>query len=609
MLEAMRRNTKVILWITVISFVLLMFLVWGADLQGNRSGPRADTIGMVNGDRILFSDYQQELGRNREIARSQGRELQPSDELMLEEQTWSNIVTRRLLMQEAVRRNMLVRDSEVRSVLLNNPPAFITQDPSFRDKNGNFDLATYKATIQDPQLPEELLLQLEDAVRRDLPIQKLQDVIVSSAKVSDEEVRRAYQDETEKVGISYVVVEANRPTANSDVSDAELNSYYEANRAKLAMPKRATLRYVMVPRRATAQDSLTTRSDLAELAEEARVAEAARREGREDLEHSDFATLAMSFSDAPNADDGGLNPEFVNPAQLPQPYAAAVQGLGVGDVSQPFLEGSQFHILQVAAEKMEAGERQVQLRDISVRIAPSDSTIVNAQERLEAVRRAAQTEGLEKAAAGAGLEVKVASGVTASGIVPGLSAIPQVAAFALENPPGTVSRVYGTNTAWFVVEIADVQPEGVPPLAEIRDRLTNDVVRERRFTEARATADRISGRVKGGMSLEAAAAAESVPVQTTPEFSRRSGVPSMGRDADVVAEAFALPVGAVSAPVKGIRGWVILRVDQHVPVDWAAFEPRKDQIRQSLLNLRQGQIFNGWIENLRSSAKITDYRM
>ncbi len=237
MLEAMRRNTKVILWVTIIAFVLLMFLVWGADLQGNRSGPRADTIGMVNGDRILITDYQQELGRNREIARSQGRELQPSDELMLEEQTWNNIVTRRLLMQEAVRRNMQVRDSEVRSVLLNNPPAFITQDPSFRDKNGNFDLATYKATIQDPQLPEALLLQLEDAVRRDLPIQKLQDVIVSSAKVSDEEVRRAYQDDTEKVGISYLIVEANRPTANSEVTDEELNSYYEANRAKYALPR------------------------------------------------------------------------------------------------------------------------------------------------------------------------------------------------------------------------------------------------------------------------------------------------------------------------------------------------------------------------------------
>lgn len=608
MLEAMRRNTKVILWITVISFVLLMFLVWGADLQGNRSGPRADTIGMVNGDRILITDYQQELGRNREVARSQGRELQPSDELMLEEQTWNNMVTRRLLMQEAARRNMLVRDSEVRSVLLNNPPAFITQDPSFRDKDGNFDLATYKATIQDPQLPEALLLQLEDAVRRDLPIQKLQDVIVSSAKVSDEEVRQAYQDDTEKARISYVIVEANRPTANSEVTDEELNSYYEANRAKYMLPKRATLRYVTVPRRATPEDSLTTRSDLAELADEARTAEMARREGREDLEHSDFATLAMSFSDAPSADDGGLNPDFVTPAQLTPPFAAAVQGLGVGDVSQPFLEGNQFHILQVAAEKMEAGERQVQLRDIAVRIEPSDSTIVNVQERLEAVRRAAQTEGLEKAAAAAGLEVKTAPGVTASGVAPGLSAIPQIGAFALDNPPGTVSRVYGTNTAWFVVEIADVEPAGVPPMAEIRDRLTNDVVRERRFAEARAIADRVSGRIKGGMSLEAAAAAESLPVETTPEFSRRFGITSLGRDPDVAAEAFTLPVGAVSAPVKGARGWVILRVDQHTPVDWAAFEQHKGQLRQSLLNMRQGQIFNGWIENLRSSAKITDYR-
>ena len=81
----------------------------------------------------------------------------------------------------------------------------------------------------------------------------------------------------------------------------------------------------------------------------------------------------------------------------------------------------------VHSEKVEAGERQVQLRDISVRIEPSDSTIVNAQERLETIRRAAQTEGLEKAGATAGLEVKVASGVTAAGIAPGLSAIPSPA--------------------------------------------------------------------------------------------------------------------------------------------------------------------------------------
>jgi hypothetical protein len=54
MLEAMRRNTKVILWVTIIAFVLLMFLVWGADLS--KGGPQPDTIGMGTGS-ILIIDH------------------------------------------------------------------------------------------------------------------------------------------------------------------------------------------------------------------------------------------------------------------------------------------------------------------------------------------------------------------------------------------------------------------------------------------------------------------------------------------------------------------------------------------------------------------------
>mgnify|MGYP001147829021 CR=1 FL=1 len=376
-----------------------------------------------------------------------------------------------------------------------------------------------------------------------------------------------------------------------------------------ALPERTTMRYVTVPRRATAEDSLSTRAELEELAAEARIAEEARRAGRDDVEHSDFATLAMSFSDAPTADNGGLSADFVSFSRLSPTALAVLQGLGVGDVSRPYLEGNQFRILQVADERIEAGERQVQLREIAMRIEPSDSTIVSAQERLEALRRQAGEEGLEKAAAAAGLQVNLATGVTASGIAPGLSAVPQIAEFALENPPGTVSRVYPTNGAWFLVEIAERQPAGVPPMEEIRDRITNDIIRERRFEEARGTADRIAGRVRSGMSIEDAAAGESLPVQTGIEISRRSGVPALGRDPEVMAQAFTLPVGRTSDPIKGARGWVILRVDEHPPVDWAALEQRKEQIRRSLLNIKQGQIFNAWLEGLRGSAKIVDYRM
>ena len=51
---------------------------------------------------------------------------------------------------------------EVREILLNDPPPFITQDPSFRTEDGQFDFASYRALIQDPTIPENVLISLEN---------------------------------------------------------------------------------------------------------------------------------------------------------------------------------------------------------------------------------------------------------------------------------------------------------------------------------------------------------------------------------------------------------------------------------------------------------------
>ena len=52
--EAMRENTKVILWITVIAFVGLIFLAWGANFSTRSRGRNfeAGIMGTVNGEKI-----------------------------------------------------------------------------------------------------------------------------------------------------------------------------------------------------------------------------------------------------------------------------------------------------------------------------------------------------------------------------------------------------------------------------------------------------------------------------------------------------------------------------------------------------------------------------
>ena len=608
MLDILRRNTKVILWITVISFVLLIFLVWGADLQfGGHNAPQG-SVGMVNGEPITVMEYQQELAQNRESARQGGRDLQPSDELIIEEQTWTNIVARKLLRQQAEKRNLGAKDSEVRSILYNNPPPFITQNPSFRNQQGQFDMAAYRSFLNDPSVPENTLVQIENLVRRDLPLQKLQEIITASVKVTDDELRNAYADRSQKAKVTYTVVEASRFQADPNVTDEEIAAWYKDHQDDYRVPERVDLEYVTVPRVATAADSASILQDLNDLAVEARAAERSKSEGESDVEHSTFDILAQTFSQGPNADKGGLSAGFLTPAEMSPPLRQAVQGLEKGGVSAPYQDGSFYHIVQLVDTKEEKSEPSYQIRDLAMRIAPSDSTVSAVQDQLETVHQEAQSSNLAGAAEDHGLEVREAKDVTPTGIVPGLASIPQITAFAHDNPVGTLSRILATNNAWYVVQIASSKPAGVAPLDEVKDRVKNDILRDRRLMAAKAVADRVEAQIKSGEDLAQAARAESLQVTESPEFTQQSGVPGLGRDPEVVGAAFGLPVGQVSEPIKTPRGWVILRVDERPDVDWAEFDKQKDQLRQTLLTQKQNQFYSAWLGDIRKKAKIEDYR-
>ncbi len=608
MLDILRRNTKVILWITVISFVLLIFLVWGADLQfGGHKAPQG-AVGMVNGEPITVMEYQQELAQNRESARQGGRDLQPSDELIIEEQTWTNIVARKLLRQQAEKRNLGAKDSEVRSILYNNPPPFITQNPSFRNQQGQFDMAAYRSFLNDPSVPENTLVQIEDLVRRDLPLQKLQEIITASVKVTEDELRNAYADRSQKAKVTYTVVEASRFQADSNVTDEEIAAWYKDHQDDYRVPERVDLEYVTVPRVATAADSASILQDLSDLAVEARAAEHSKSEGESDVEHSTFDILAQTFSQGPNADKGGLSAGFLTPAEMSPPLKQAVQGLEKGGVSAPYRDGGFYHIVQLVDTKEEKNEPSYQIRDLAMRIAPSDSTVSAVQDQLETVHQEAQSSGLAAAAKDHGLELREAKDVTPTGIVPGLASIPQITAFAHDNPVGTLSRILATNNAWYLVQIASSKPAGVAPLDEVKDRVKNDILRDRRLMAAKTVADRVEAQIKSGEDLAQAARAESLQVTESPEFTQQSGVPGLGRDPEVVGAAFGLPVGQVSEPIKTPRGWVILRVDERPDVDWAEFDKQKDQLRQTLLTQKQNQFYSAWLGDIRKKAKVEDYR-
>jgi parvulin-like peptidyl-prolyl isomerase len=607
MLQAMRRNMKVVLWITVIFFVLLIFLVWGADLQFG-SGPVPNTVGSVNGESIPITIYQQVLAANRQSAQAQEDDLEPSDFYRIQEQTWNTIVDEMLLEQEAKRRGLGASDAEVRAVLFNDPPPFIVQDPAFRNAEGQFDLAAYHAVLRDPSTPEAVLLRLEGYVRDTLPLQKLQYLVVASAKVTEDELRRSYLERTAKAKITYVLADAFQTKVDTEVSDEELTAYFEEHRQDYREPKRADAVHLTVVRRPTPADTLLIQQDLADMARQARRAEEAKTRGDVDVTVSDFETLAMTFSDAPTAEEGGLSAGFLTLSEMSPGFREAVTGLARGEISEPFQDGNMFHIVMIVDEKEEEGGRAVQLRDLAMRIQPSDSTLMAVTEQLETIRREAEVSGLQAAAQAHGHTAREAKDVRAGSIVPGLSSLPDIAQFVLGNPEGTVSRVYSTNAGWHIVQVGAHKEPRLSELEEVKTRVRGDVLRERRMAASRATIDRFLGRIKLGEAFEQAAESESLVVTTTPELTRSAGIPTLGREAELLAATFDLPLGEISDPLESSRGWAVVRVDERPELDWTEFEERKAVLSQTALAIKQNRIMDAFLESLRQDAEIVDYR-
>jgi len=75
-----------------------------------------------------------------------------------------------------------------------------------------------------------------------------------------------------------------------------------------------------------------------------------------------------------------------------------------------------------------------------------------------------------------------------------------------------------------------------------------------------------------------------------------------------VGAAFALPVGAVSQPIKTDAGVYVLRVDKRVTSDSTAWAAQKQAQRVTRLQQLRQQRVQMFLQDIRKAAKVDDRR-
>ncbi len=593
MMRQMRENTKWIMLATALAFVALMVFEWGADVSGRSSGGLGE-IGEVNGTPVMYDDYML-VYRNLydQVQQQQEEPITSQQNKEVEDQAFEELVNQILIGQELDRRGIRVSDAEVRSAAQFSPPPQFAQEPAFQT-DGQFDLSKYQTFLATSN--EAYLLQLEAYYREVIPRGKLMRQIAAGLHLTDQQLWRAYRDQSETVEIRYIPLDPGARIADADVpvSDAEITEYYNSHQEDFEQPARATVRVAVIGKAPTAADTAASLQKAIDL-------RAAIISG--DREFAEVAQLEST--DATTASIGGELGVYPPGAMVPA-FDSASFAAPIGQISQPVVTSYGYHLIEVQERW---ARDSVRARHILIPDARTDSSEVAMLMLADSLEALGEQFALNESASQLGLTVSDAQLTTDFAFVSGAGQVSEGAEWAFEDAEiGDVSPVFETPQGFYAIELVASEPAGVLPIETARGTIEQILLFEKKQARAAAEGAELVRTIRAGEPLPNVASDAGVEVRTAGPFARTDFVPGLGRQNTAIGVSFGLRPGMVSDVVATANNTFIIELLSRVPADSVAWIEQIPTQRTQLESLIQQQRLQQWMAGLREIAVVIDRR-
>jgi peptidyl-prolyl cis-trans isomerase D len=584
---------------------------------------RTDAVASVNGEAIPLERYQRRyqayLDAYSRVYRDRfSPEL--AEQLGLPQQAVNDLVQEALVVQRARAEGLEVTDEELN--------AQIQAVPAFQD-NGRFSLRRYQEFLKRRGTTAGAF---EGDVRRELTRMKVETTVKSGIKVSDAELEQAFVVRREEARAAWALVDVGALAAGAAASDDEVQAYLKNNANEFKQPDRRRIQYVTLvpkdfrpqvpeadvekyytehasefetPRQVRAAHVLVavpqTGGSEAEDKARAKVADVIRRaKGGED-----FGKLAAANSEDPGSKGNGGDLGWVKKGEMVPQFEEALFNLKPGELTaEPVRTPFGYHAIKAVEVKAESRKP---LREVAAQIRErlaAEAADKAARARADEVRPQLQA-AQDFMAEGKRLNLTPVETTLAKVERPLMLGGPdplEEAAFALT--VGGVSAPVKTPAGWVVLKSIEAIPAGVPPLAEIRDKVVAAVKRQKAETLGLERAKQLAAEGKTG-DLQAVGKKVGAQTGETPRFSRAKPAERLPGDAQMAA--LQTPAGDVTAPVKSPQGYYVLKVLERAAPNMAELAAERERLSKEVLAQKQSQAWEAWVSGARVDAKVETF--
>ncbi|HWR37583.1 MAG TPA: peptidyl-prolyl cis-trans isomerase [Clostridia bacterium] len=614
----------------IICVMMVVTLIPGGILGDALAGGTAGTVAKVGSEHVTVQDVQQ-------LARQMGRQQFPRglpQQLMpfMMQRAAETLIMQNVVLAEADRMGLSASDEELRYELQHGP---ISREIF---PNGNFiGQDAYQSFVQNQfQLS---VAQFEQLVKKDLTIRKLRSVIEGGVTVSNAELMDEYRRQNMKVKFEYAVLSLDDVAKSVTPTESELRAYYEKNQESLknAIPEQRKAAFVMIdatklPNAAKptnedfksyyqahqdefrVPDSVTVRHILIKTPEagpDAKVDQAAVDGARAKAEDvlkqlkagAKFDALAKKYSDDKgSAAEGGLLGPITRGRTVPE-FEQAAFSLNKGETSGIVKSSYGFHIIRVD-DKTSAHLQS--LDEVRARIEPIVAR-QKAQAEVDKLARTLETEsraqGLEKAAAARGLQITTTEFVSREASLPGVGNAPEFMEAIFANKPMSPPVSVRVPEGIAIAQTLDVRPPATPTFEQVRDRLAQQFKQERSQAMLQQKSQELADRARSEHNLKSAAKALGATVKSSDLVTAAQQVPDVGAMSGQASIIFDAKPGEIVGPVAGGQSGIVMQLVEKQEPPAAEFEKSKEEMRESLLARKRGEVMELYVTNLRQSME------
>ena len=610
-----RESLKWILWLLIVVLGAGMVLLF-VDAPTGATGLLVNEIARVGDEGIGVVEFRRHYNQLVEIYRQQlGDNFERfAPQMNLSGQAVNSLITEHSIALHARSLGLAATAPEISERVLSIP--------AFKDEQGNFvGKERYQAVLGANGLT---VTEFEDNIRREILRDKLRQLLTAGLGVTPHALRREFAKQEQQTRIRYVLFDPG--TISPEPNQEELQEFFNENPEAYKGAEQRRIRYfeiLLKPNEVELSDAqinermeslgpqkqeyiqasqiffrtTPNQDDPQQLALANRVRRQLKR-------GASFEALARRYSEDESAAKGGDMGLFPRGVQ-DKDFDKVAFDLKQGEISEVLKTAFGYHIIKVTSrpdtmEKLQRTLAEQQLREE----LSKDAARNRAQEILTRLKGQA---GWEDVAAEEGLEIKTSKFFPRSETVksPQVRNDFNVEAYNLSKDD-FFAQPYLTPTGYLVPQVAEIKASQIPDFEEVKDRVEEDYIEQKREELNRNRADRFFEAASKN-SLEEVAAEQDLEVTTTRFFKNGETVDDVVQFSPLLHQRIEwMQEGDVSSPIRVANKLIVFGIAEKSELDEATFELRRPQIEDTLRSTARDNFFGGYLKNVVDQLREDD---